>query len=363
MTRVVMDPPIYRGQYVQQEECCFCMCDTWSVPARPLHIATDLDAPYIPPLRNWDEFAHAVSQYDEAWMVFTPPQQRYLQVPPEVRDRITAVCNPPTCQDWLQDWGFRNVVPTTDFNLDVAERLWPFFNDQKSVIQVNSGCPYRCHYCVWNREVFPDRRWADPKLVAHLSARSNYSYLLCSQITGDHGWIETFLTERRNSVTPFWTDLNCAHLPAFESDIRRLAKAGMRQAMVGTEAFCEPSLNRLACPHTVAQSRLMFDLLTDLGVRGTFQLRRGFGEEAEEIVETTDMLLQLAKERPEHLSLQTLRSGPYYYWHHSVLSDSIRTKWVSPLGYEVEVEDMDDERLSLWNQSYDKLREAGWRVR
>ena len=361
--RVVIDPPVQGGQYLYQEECCYNRTRQWQVPARALHVATDLGADYIPPPRSWSDFRVAVNQYDEAWLIFTCPLQRFLDVPGDLRRRITAVVNPPTCKRSVANWGFSRLQTTADFGLDVNERFWALFDGAPATIQVNSGCPYRCQFCVWNRAIFRPRRWADPMLVAELSSRARNPYLICSQITGDHQWIETFVNARRCPEGPFATDLNCAHLPAYDRDIRRLAAAGMTRAVVGTEAFSDISLRRLGCPHTVAQSRLMFELLAELAVVGVYQLRRGFGESLEEIAETTKALLEIAETTEAHNAPHEIRVGPVYYWHESELSRTINTKRVAPIGFSVAVENMEPARLDAWNATYKTLRAAGWNVR
>jgi len=364
MSCVVIDPPRQQGKYVYQEECCFSLISGWQVPARALHIATQLDAPYIPPLESWDEFASAVDQYDAAWMIYSFPLSNWLDVPQRVRGKITAVCNPHTCSASLDGAGFKATETTLAYGLDVAERLWPLFEGNHATIQVNSGCPFGCHYCVWNREAFPRKwLWADPKLVAELSNRAKNPYLICSQITGDHQWIDAFLTERKPITSDeFSTDLNCAHMPAYEHDIRRLAENGMRTAVVGTEAFSDTSLARLGCPHTVDQSRQMVKLLAELWVTGKYQLRYGYGETIEEIEENTRNLLRIAYDANLVDSPHSIHVGAIFYWHPSKLSESLATVNHVRHGVPCQVQAPDEERKQAWLRSYAALRDAGLRI-
>lgn len=362
MKTVVIDPPKQECGYLYQEECCYNTCPQWQVPARALHIATDLGADYVQPPDNWDEFGAVVNRYDEAYMLFTPPLLRWLNVPMELRPRITAVANPPTMKGLIDTWGFKRVLATSDFGLDVAPRFWSMFDGATATIQANSGCVFRCNYCTWNRSVFTPIRWADPVLVGELSSRASRSWVLCSQLTGQAEWIRRFINARSLPFNDFATDLNAAHMPHFEGDIRSLAEVGMNRAIVGTEAFFEQSLKRLHCPHTVAQARQLMLLLAEVRVEGIYEIRRGYGETLEEIAETRDTVLSILGEIDKDAPLR-INVGPIYYWHDSDLMRSIETRWVSPLGYNVRVERMDRERLDAWQACYDAIKAAGWQVR
>jgi hypothetical protein len=212
-------------------------------------------------------------------------------------------------------------------------------------------------------DVFPDRRWADPTLVANLSNRANASYLICSQITGDHEWLEAFVSSRSPPYNTFSTDLNCVHSPRYDDDVQRLAEVGLTRAVVGVEALSERSIERLGCPHNVIQARAMFALLAELRVYGCYQLRRGYGETIEEIEETTQALVAIATDLKAHRAPHVIRVGAIYFWHSSELSRSLRLKTVAPLGFPVQIEDMEPERIQAWNTSYATLRAAGWNVR
>jgi hypothetical protein len=145
-TRLVIDPPRQDGRVLYQEECCYNRNEQWQVPARALHVATEVDAVYIPPLESWDEFCAAVRQYDETWMIYTLPLSRYLDVPQEARSRITAVVNPRGSTTDVSSLGFRAIASTMDFGLDVAERFWCLYGGNEATIQVNSGCPFAMYF-------------------------------------------------------------------------------------------------------------------------------------------------------------------------------------------------------------------------
>jgi len=364
METVVIDPPVTsNGLYLYQEEGCYDLTDKWYVPGRALHVASAMDASYIPPLDNWTLFAEAVSHYDDVWMIYTVPLECYLQVPTEVRSKITIVKNPHAIPADLTRLGFKRVVSSSAFDLNVSERFWWLFDNQLATVQVADGCPYQCQFCPWHRHVFPYRRWADPRVSAELTQRANFPYLICPQITGNREWLAEFIRCLGFSSNPFWTDLNCAHLPAYEDDIRTLAQRGMTLAIVGMEFLVDECLRRIGCSHRVEQAKHMVRLLTELGVRGEYQLRYGHGETIEQIEETTDILLRLADELDISKKLHCLTTGPFYYWFPSDLSRSLKLTTVEPLGFPRLMEDVEKDRMDAWLTAYEKLRQAGWEVR
>ena len=362
--RVVIDPPKTEdGRFLYQEECCYNLCPEWQVPARALHIASDIDGAYVPPLDSWELFAAAVESYEAVWMLYTFPLSQFLAVPERLRSKIFAVTNPHQCSSNIDAAGFKGITSTIGFGLNVDERFWFLYDNQPATIQVNSGCPYQCEYCVWSRQAFPRRQWANPVVCGQLSSLARAPYLICSQITGEPQWVAAFIGARTQPFNAFSTDLNCAHLPNFTEDIRALAEVGMSRAIVGIEAMAPNSLRRLGCAHTIGQARAMFGLLTELGVEGVFQLRYGYGETIEEIEESTRALAAVAEDFPGATDLHEIRAGAIYYWFESDLSRSLTLRTVAPLGYPVSVEAGTPERREAWLAAYETLRAAGWTVR
>jgi len=362
MNIAVIDPPVQFENYLYQEECCYNRVRVWQVPARSLHVASQIGADYVRPPASWKAFAEAAAEYDTVYLLYTPPLMRWLDAPMELRSKIVVVVNPPILREMVVTWGFREAIAVSEFGLDVAERFWPLFDGRPATIQAASGCPHGCHFCTWSYRAFSPRRWANPSVTAELANRSIRPYLICPQLTGVASWVAAFAAARRLPFNGFSTDLNCAHMPSFEADIRTLAEVGLDKAVVGTEAFCDQSLRRLGCPHTLEQSRRMMHLLAELAIEGTYQLRRGYGETLQEIDQTANNLIELLRSLPPNSPVR-IRAGPVYYWHESELLVDLKTKWVAPLGYSVRVEDQDQERLNAWQRCYDNIRAAGFDCR
>jgi radical SAM superfamily enzyme YgiQ (UPF0313 family) len=296
-------------------------------------------------------------------MLYTFPLSRWLDVPQELRSKIWAVRNPIGCPGDLEKEGFRGDVPTIGFELNVDETFWYLYEDRPATIQANSGCPYRCEPCVWNRTIFPRRQWAHPVVTGQLSSLAKNPYVICSQLTGDHEWLEAFVEARRLPLNTFSTDLNAAHVEKYEADIRRLAEAGMTRAIVGVEALSDSALRKIRCPHTVEQARKMFALLAELGVEGVYQIRYGYGETLAEIQETRRTLTEVAETCNLAEAPHGIRTGGFYYWHESHLSRSLKLRTVAPLGYPVQVEDVDEARRAAWVETYGLWKELGLDVR
>ena len=359
--KCVIEPPKYNNKFLLQEECCITFSDSWQVPAGSLRIATYRSTDFIPPPQNWIEFENIIKEYNTVYLVFSYNCIKVLNVPRHLRYKVIIVTNPSTFVWNVEYWKFKAIERLVDYPLKIDPKFWHLYKDKHSIIQIASGCQFKCHYCVWNRTLGYKIQWADPIDCAYLSDISASSYLLCPQITGNSPWVIEFLNSRKTNK-PFYTDVNCVHIDKYEDDLRKLAIKGLNRAVVGTEAFSDISLKKLGCPHTVEQSIHMISLLSSLNIFGAYQLRRGFGETVEEILETRENLIKIAqdlniKEIPHKVTV-----GPIYYWHNSPLMPENK-EYIEHSGFPIAIQKLTPEINQVWLDTYKIMEEKGWKIK
>lgn len=371
----VVDPPKHRGQYVFQEECCWDLRQAPTVPARSLQMVKTCDGPYRDLATEGIEWQDFTCDAPMIWAVVTYPLwsafEGMRQIPKDVQQRMYLLVNPGSACSWVREQlpDMHQVMPVETEFLQGAietppERLFEGLarTCRHTTLQVASGCPYGCRYCVWAGQ---KTRWADPGAVAYLSTMpTGELYLLAPQLTGSDEWAVRFCEgrEKHGGGPPFKTALNCAHVRKHEESLHEFAAAGMVRACVGTEAFSESALERLGCPHTVEDARHMIRLLGELNVFGRYELRIGYGESLEEIAETQGRLVSMALTlKPQNIP-HILRVGRFIYWPGTRLPMPESFEVTEPYGVPVIRERLDPEKLMAWERCFDAARRAGWKV-
>lgn len=381
-SRLAIEPPSFlnsknKRRFVFQEECCWGLFGSWTVPAKTLQVASALDADFIEPATSWADIVESTTDYDECYLVLSYPLwiafEGFAELDAEIQRKFTLIINPGTAVDWVAErLPTARVVPI-DYNFvegpenskrlpAIAERFYRYFDgSRKTTIQAASGCPFGCRYCVWRRR---RTRWADAAQVAELSANIDNAYILAPQLTGNPDWVSLFVARRREmgKYTRFKSTLNCAHIDKYSDDIRQLSQVGLHHAEIGTEAFSDSALKKLGCSHTVDQEERMLQLAAELGLSVQFELRSGYGETSSEIEEMADNLERIGLRTGVAGIQHKLHIGPLYYWPGTMLpipNDVLRR---TQNGIETVQERLSDDQKVAWNRCYKTARDAGWNI-